>query len=98
MVAAWRDELGVGPWELPEDPRPRFWRGGCVRILEKGRVLRAGLGLGLLIEASPCQACAPDDPRPQPPRFPKACLEHVACSHEGPRPGAAGRPAVLCAG
>lgn len=62
---------------------------------EKGRVLRAGTGLGLLIEASPCQACAPDDPSLQPPRLPEARLEHVACGHEGPRPGAAGRSAVL---
>ena len=76
--------LWIPGGSLPSDARngegPSGWAGGLVSFL---------------IKASPCQAGVPDDPRPQPPRLPEARLEHVACSHEGPRPGAAGRSAVL---
>ncbi|XP_040481751.1 uncharacterized protein LOC103656676 isoform X2 [Ursus maritimus] len=43
------------------------------------------------------RARAPEDLHPQTPRLPEARLEHATRSHEWPRPGAAGRPAVLCA-
>ena len=99
MVDALGDGLGVGLRELADlPPLPGFPGGGCAPGPQKeGGGLGSGGRRGPLTEASPCQACAPEDLRPQPPRLPEARLEHAACSHERPGPGAAGRPAVLCA-
>lgn len=99
MVDALGAGLGVGLCKLANDPPGLGFRGGGVALRCRKRGGGFGLGrrVGLLTEASPCQARAPEDLHPQTPRLPEARLEHATRSHEWPRPGAAGRPAVLCA-
>lgn len=67
-------------------------------VISSGQKREGSLGLGPLTEAISLQACAPEDPRLQPPRLSQALSEHAACSHEEPRPGAAGLASLPLAG
>ena len=82
-------------WTSPPPPRA-FVSWGVVT--SSGQKRGGGLGLGPLTEAIPPQACAPEDPRLQPPRLFQALSEHAACSHEEPRSGAAGLASLPLAG
>jgi hypothetical protein len=98
MVDAPGDGLGVGHCELLDLPPPPRAFDSWGMVTSSGQKREGCLGLGPLTEAIPLQACAPEDPRLQPPRLFQALSEHAACSHEEPRSGAAGLASLPLAG
>lgn len=98
MLAVMGWEWGIASsWTSHPPHTPRAFDSWGM-VSSSGQKREGSLRLGLLTEAIPLQACAPEDPRLQPPRLFQALSEHAACSHEEPRPGAAGLASLPLAG